>query len=201
MKHSCPVLSASRVNRQCVCEPETLIEQLYGTAFSLEWALEGFSLYTEQPRVYNCHVQNNNKTPTDNIPTLDNIPDHTPWHHSPWPHPLTPPLDNISWPRMYIARQVSALYSMLWVHEPPIGVSTCNHDNLSDLLSKNLANTTFEKNPFKVRSHSSYPSPCHGAYFKVISCPVAEIQLETYAKLLSVYKCIFSSWRSMTSAI
>jgi len=105
MKHSCPVLSASRVNRQCVCEPETLIEQLYGTTFSLEWALEGFSLYTEQPRVYNCHVQNNNKTPTDNTPTLDNIPDHTPWHHplttsldhTSWQHFLTTPLDHTSW--------------------------------------------------------------------------------------------------------
>ena len=61
---------------------------------------------------------------------------------------LTTPLDTIPWQYLLttyvciIARQVSALYSMLWVHEPSIGVSTCN---LSELLSKNLANTTFEK--------------------------------------------------------
>ena len=42
---------------------------------------------------------------------------------------------------MYIARQVSASLNS----QTNYPVSTYNHDNLSDLLSKSPANTTFEK--------------------------------------------------------
>jgi len=55
---------------------------------------------------------------------------------------------------MYIARQVSASLSSRTNYP----VSTYNHHNLSDLLSKTLASTTFEKIHFKTRSHNSYPT-------------------------------------------
>jgi len=53
-------------------------------------------------------------------------------------------------------------------------------NNICDLHSKNLAHPAFLKNRVKARNHNSYPRSCHRVNFKVIGCPVAEMQFETW---------------------